>query len=211
MIIIKPKGLEYYIGIKAIKLKLNNRSIEDILELAHKIQMSFPDSVIQFFNDEYVLNQKHLVNACYYFIKSFSSNRNIASSKNIELLLYLAGNRQIKFSLKFFGIKEEILEKGVLNYCVIHKLDKISEIDAKLIAEFDSIPQKPRILERSIEKFNKVKKFFNFSDKQLEVILRSYNIKPEQTELNLENLDLFYECLNDLISEKMTLLSLEKL
>jgi tRNA threonylcarbamoyladenosine modification (KEOPS) complex Cgi121 subunit len=210
MIIIKSNGFEYYIGIYAIKLKLNNKSLEDILGSAHKIQMNFPGSVIQFFNDEFVLNQKHLINACYYSIKSFSSNRNIASSINIELLLYLACNRQIKFSLKFFGLSEEILEKEVLHYCVIDKLDKISEINTKLIAELDSIPQKPKILEQSLEKFNKVKKFFNFTDKKLEVIFRSYNIKPEHTELNLENLDIFYECLNDLISEKMTLLSLEK-
>lgn len=210
MIIIKQKDLEYYIGVKAIKLRLNNRSLEDILELTHQIQMDFPDSVIQFFNDEFVLNEKHLINACYYFIKSFSSNRNIASSKNLEFLLYLACSRQIKFSLKFFGINEEILEKGVLHYCVIHKLDKISEISTKLLVTLDSIPQKPKILEMSLEKFNKVKKFFNFTDEQLEVILRSYNIKPKETKLNQENLNLLVEGLNDLICEKMTLLSLEK-
>jgi tRNA threonylcarbamoyladenosine modification (KEOPS) complex Cgi121 subunit len=209
MMIIKSKGIEYYIGINAIKLKLDYKSIEDILVQAHKIQLSFPGSVIQFFNDEFILNQKHILIACYHFIKSFGSNRNIASSKNIELLLYLACNRQIKFSLKNFGINEEILEKRVLHYCVIHKLDNISEIEAKLTAELDSVPQKPNILDKSLERFNKVKKFFNFKDKQIDVILRSYNIKPEHTELNLENIDLFYTCLNDLISEKMALLSLE--
>ncbi len=209
MMIIKLKGIEYYIGINAIKLKLNTISLEDTLALIHKIQLSFSGSVIQFFNDEFILNQKHIVDACYHFIKSFGSNRNIASSKNIELLLYLACNRQIKFSLKNFGINEEILDKGVLHYCVIHKIDKISEIDKKLIAELDSIPQKPKILDKSLEKFNKIKKFFNIKEKQIDVILRSYNIKPEDTVLNLENLDLFYVSLNDLISEKMALLSLE--
>lgn len=209
MMIIKSKGIEYYIGINAIKSKLNTKSLEDTLALVHKIQLSFPGSVIQFFNDEFILNQKHIVDACYHFIKSFGSNRNIASSKNIELLLYLACNRQIKFSLKNFGINEETLDKGVLHYCVIHNIDIISEIDKRLLAELDSLPQKPKILDKSLEKFNKVKKFFNIKEKQINVILRSYNIKPEDTVLNPENLDLFYVCLNDLISEKMALLSLE--
>lgn len=204
------KAFNYYIGINSIKLKLNNRSLESILGTAHKIQMSFPDSVIQFFNDEYVLDQKHIVKACYFLIRSFNSKQNIASSKNIELLLYLACNRQIKFSLKYFGLNQEVLETGILHYCIIHKLDQISNIDARILAELNCISVKSKLLEKSLEKFNKIKNFFDFTDNQLEVILKSYNIKFKYSELNLENVDLFYNSLNDLICERMTLLSLEK-
>ena len=210
MINIGSNEFNYFIGINTIKLKLNIRSLEDILGTAHKIQMNFPDSVVQFFNEEYILDQKHIVNACYYLVRSLISRQNIASSKNIELLLYLACNRQIKFSLKYFGLNQEVLETGILHYCIIHKLDQISKIDARILAELNCIPVKSRLLEKSLEKFNKIKNFFGFTDNQLEVILKSYNIKFKCSELNLENIDLFYDSLNDLICERMTLLSLEK-
>ena len=210
MIKIGTSAFNYYIGINAIKLRLNNRSLDSVIDTAHKIQMNFPDSVIQFFNDEFVLDQKHIVNACYYLLRSFNSNQNIASSKNIELLLYLACNRQIKFSLKYFGLNEEVLETGILHYCIIHNFDHIRKIDARILAELNCITVKSKLLEKSLEKFNKIKDFFGFTDNQLEVILKSYNIKLKYSELNLENVDLFYDSLNDLICERMTLLSLEK-
>ena len=43
MIIIKSNGFEYYIGINAIKLKLNNRSLEDILGIDRTKGKKLPD------------------------------------------------------------------------------------------------------------------------------------------------------------------------
>jgi hypothetical protein len=110
----------------------------------------------------------------------------------------------------YFGLNEEILAKGILHYCVIHKLDHISEIHDRILGKLNCIPLESRLLKKSLEKFNKIKNYFGFTDNQIEVILKSYGIKFKSSELSLENVNLFCDCLNDLICERMTLLSLEK-
>ncbi|MCK4384112.1 MAG: hypothetical protein KAW66_12505, partial [Candidatus Lokiarchaeota archaeon] len=62
----------------------------------------------------------------------------------------------------------------------------------------------------SVDKFNRVKNYFEFNDNQILTVLRSYGYKNDILDINSLNLESLYEVLNDLICEKMALLSLEK-
>lgn len=203
-------GTDYQVMINSIEFNSVPYSLEEFLELIFQIQNKFPGSLIQFFNDKFVLNEEQVLNACYFMVRAFNSSHNISSNRNLEFLLYLACSRQIKYSLKHFGLNDELFKKGVLNYCIISSKGKIIEINNEIRDVFNCVPQKPDILRKSLEKFDNVKNFFNFSKSQLEVILNSYEAKIDFSHLENDDLDIIYRALSDLICEKMVLLSLEK-
>ncbi len=62
----------------------------------------------------------------------------------------------------------------------------------------------------SIDKFKIVKKYFEFSDNQILTVLKAYGYKNVVLDISSLNLESLYGALNDLICEKMALLSLEK-
>ncbi len=62
----------------------------------------------------------------------------------------------------------------------------------------------------SIDKLKNVKKYFEFSDNQILTVLKSYGYQNVILDINSLNLESLYRALNDLICEKMALLSLEK-
>jgi len=200
----------YFIFIKSIGLNSSPFALEEFLKLTNQVQNKHPGSVIQFFNDEYVLNQEHIFNACYFMVKAYNLNRNISSNRNLELLLYLACSRQIKYGLKFFGLNDVIFKKGELSYCVISTSREIDEIVKEMDSIFNCFPIESNILRKSLTKFNNIKEFFEISESQLKVILNSYDLNVELSDIKNVNLDFLYTALSELICEKMVLLSLEK-
>ncbi len=104
-IIINELDLKYSVGISKIQMGLNSLSLEDLFKLIEDIQKDKKGSMIQFFNDELILNSEHVFNACYFTIKAFNNGINISNQKNLEFILYLATKRQIKQSLNHFGLK----------------------------------------------------------------------------------------------------------
>ena len=118
-ITLKESNLKYYIGISQIQVGISFLNLENFIDLINNIQKSKNGLMIQFFNATYVLDLDHILNACYYTIKSFKSGTNISNQINLEFLLYLASKRQIKRSLKDFGITHSHLSSKKLNYCII--------------------------------------------------------------------------------------------
>ena len=90
----EPK-LIYKVGLSQIKSIGDENSIESIFQSINEIQSNFSGIIIQSVDNKYVLNQEHVYNACYFVQKALSMNLNISSKIHIELLLYLAANREI--------------------------------------------------------------------------------------------------------------------
>lgn len=201
---------DYYIFNRSIRLNSSPFSLDEFLKLIDQIQNKHPGTLIQFFNDKFVLNQEHVFNACYFMVKAFNLDQNISSNRNLEFLLYLACSRQIKHSLKFFGLNEEIFKNGELNYCIISSSKKIDEITKEISNVLNYVPTEPDILRKSLEKFYNVKDFFKILKSQLTVILNSYDSNIDLSDITNENLEDLYRALSELICEKMALLSLEK-
>lgn len=202
--------LNYFVGLNQIKLNNKQFELNQLIELIEELQTSYKDSIIQFFNDKYIINQGHVFTACYYVQKVFLYNINISKKANIELFLYLAANRQITPSIEAFGVSEINLEKEILNFCIISPNDNITEINKTLIKTLEAEEIYLTLNDKTIEKFNQIKNYFEINDNQIMSVLKSYGLRHEDITLMNGSLDNHFLALNDLIYEKMALLSLEK-
>lgn len=202
--------LNYFVGLNQIKLNNKKFELNQLLELIEELQTSYMDSIIQFFNDKYIIDQGHVFTACYYVQKAFLYNINISNKANIELFLYLAANRQITLSIEAFGVSDIDLEKHTLSFCIISPNENIIEINETLIKNLEADEVYFTLNEKTIEKFNRIKNYFEINDNQIMSVLNSYGLRNKDITLMNGSLDNYFLSLNDLIYEKMALLSLEK-
>jgi tRNA threonylcarbamoyladenosine modification (KEOPS) complex Cgi121 subunit len=215
-------NLNYYVGINQIYLnfesflkKMNfqkEKALNFIFNLSEDLQNKYKDSTVQFFSHDYIINQDHIFNASYFTQKAFLQNLNISNRRNIELMLYLTTKRQIKIAFKAFGINIKELEKNILTYCIISNERNIVDIIDKEIIQILNANKITLILnEFNEDKFKRIKSFFEFNDNQLNVILHSYDFKKLSKDSPKYCFDELILALNDLLCEKMALLSLEKI
>lgn len=200
----------YYVGINQIEIDKKEVQINELLGLNEIVHSQHKDTVLQFFNDRYVLNTEHVLHACYFVQKAFHDSNNILKKKNLELLLYLAANRQIKLSLEGFGVNDYNLTNKKISFCIISSEDNIKQVNIEIVRSLHSKEISLDLGNLSFDKFNRVQKYFEFSDNQILTVLRSYGYKSDKKEINSLNLERLYEVLDDLMCEKMALLSLEK-
>ncbi len=200
----------YYVGINQIEIDPKKVQINGLVELNEIVNSHHKDTFLQFFNDRYVLNPEHILHACYFVQKAFYANNNISKTKSLEFLLYLAANRQIKLSLEGFGVKDYNLLNQKINFCIISSEDNLKQVNIEINEYLHSKDINLDLGNLSFDKFDRIKKYFEFSDNQIITVLRSYGYKNDKKEINSSNLERLYEALNDLICEKMALLSLEK-
>ncbi|MFO7794845.1 MAG: KEOPS complex subunit Cgi121 [Promethearchaeati archaeon] len=205
---LEEPGLNYSIIISTLELKKNIYSLDELFRIINEIQDKFEDSIIQFFNDEYVLNNKHIFYAIYFSEKAFKQKINISNKKSIEFLLYLSANRQIKIAIQSFGIKIQNLKRGILNLCIASQKDQVREIYRELIDLINVKELKTNFNVISREKINKIRKFFEISDNQIFSILKTSNL-DKITNIHEVDPSSINDAILDLICEKMALLSLE--
>jgi tRNA threonylcarbamoyladenosine modification (KEOPS) complex Cgi121 subunit len=205
------KGLSnYFVSINQIEIDPKEVQINELLELNEMVRRQHNDTVLQFFNDRYVLNTEHVLHACYFVQKAFHDRNNILKKKNLELLLYLAANRQIKLSLVSFGVNDYNLNNKKICFCIISSEDNIEQVNNEIARSLHSKEISLDLGNFSFDKFNRVQKYFEFSNNQILTVLHSYGYKNDKKDINSFNIERLYEVLNDLICEKMALLSLEK-
>ena len=200
----------YCVGINQIEIDPKEVQINKLVELIEVIQSQHEDTVLQFFNDRYILNPEHILHACYFVQKAFYTKYNISNKKNLELLLYLAAKRQIKLSLKCFGVNDYNLRDKRISFCIISLKDNIQQVNIEINNYLHSHDLGSNLGNLSIDKFKIVKKYFEFSDNQILTVLKAYGYKNDELEIKSLSLEILYGALNDLICEKMALLSLEK-
>ncbi|TFF85453.1 MAG: hypothetical protein EU518_01115 [Promethearchaeota archaeon] len=200
--------LNYSIIISTLELKKNIYSLDELFRIINEIQDKFEDTIIQFFNDEYVLNNKHIFYAIYFSEKAFKQRINISNKKSIEFLLYLAANRQIKIAIQSFGIKIQNLKRGILNLCIASQKDQVRDIYREIINLINIRELKTNFNIISKEKISKIRKFFEISDNQIFSILNSSNL-DKITNIDEVDPSSINDAILDLICEKMALLSLE--
>jgi tRNA threonylcarbamoyladenosine modification (KEOPS) complex Cgi121 subunit len=167
----------------------------------------FKDSVVQFFKTRYILNPEHVFLACYFVQKAFYNRINISKTKNIELFLYLSAKRQIKNGLDAFGIRIEDLKMSTLTYCIISPVNNLNQINKEIFQHLSASEIEFNLELKNIEKYDTIRGFFDLSNNQINTVLKSYGIVGHQEKKELQNLVL---ALQDLICEKMSILSLEK-
>ena len=211
-------NLKYFVGINKVIFDLDyfmdiynstteKEIIDQFFNIIDNIQNQFKSSVIQFIKEKYLLNQEHLFIACYYLQKAFFYDLNISNKKQIELLLYLSGYRQISKSISTFGINFADISKGKLLYCIISPINNLKTINDKLLQILKADETELTINIQSNEKFKLIREFFKVSENQMICILKSYGIDANSSNYNLSSK---YSALYDLICERMALLNIEK-
>jgi tRNA threonylcarbamoyladenosine modification (KEOPS) complex Cgi121 subunit len=204
-------NLKIFIGLIEVNLDLKELSLSELLVLCDHIENNYKDALLQILNTNFILNTEHVFSACYYTYNAFLSNSNISKSKNIELLLYLSTKRQIKSALDDFGIN---FDKKIKQNCIIclispqNNLDIIYQ-DLKKNIKLNEISLD--LNQKSIEKFDRIKNYFDITDNQLKVITNSYKLDEKNEKTEISNLENLFLALTDLIREKMILLRLEKI
>ena len=215
---IEKLKLHFFVGINQIKMNLdefldfyNVKNEKEILDhffkLTEKIQNKHENSVVQFVKEKYILSSDHIYMACYNLQKAFQHNINISNKKKIELFLYLATNRQISKSIEAFGIDYYDLNKESSTFCIISPNDNLNSINDELLQVLKADEILLTLNSQKINKFNKIKEFFNLTENQTKIVLNSYGIQGKKEEISLNSK---YSAVNDLICEKMALLSLKQ-
>ncbi|MFX1417900.1 MAG: KEOPS complex subunit Cgi121 [Promethearchaeota archaeon] len=215
---IKVINLHFFVGINQIRLdydkfisfsNIHNKrnALDYFFAILEEIQNKNKNTIIQFIKEKYILNQDHIFTPCYYAEKSFLQKTNISNKKNIELLLYLATNRQINKSIDAFGIDNSDLKKKILTYCIISPLNNFNKINDELISALNAEQKEMTINNLTDDKINLIKEYFELSDNQINSVLKSYGIIMSSSESNLKCVK---SALYDLICEKMALLHIEK-
>ncbi len=215
-------NLKYFVGLgqihfdfdeflKSNNLKKENEVLEKFFSIIEMLQGKREDITIQFLNDRYIINQDHVFTACYFVQKAFHYNLNISNRKNMELILYLAGIRQIKKAIEAFGINNGQLKEGALTYCVITDTsDEIKVLNLKILEEFKATDISLAVNSVSIDKYQKIKQYYDFLDEQVKIVLKAHDIMENFQPLNSINAENLFFALNELVCEKMALLSIQK-
>ena len=97
-----------------------------------------------------------------------------------------------------------------ISFCLISSEDNIKQVNIEIVRSLHSKEISLDFGKLSFDKFDRIKKYFEFSDNQILTVLKSYGHKIDVLDENSLNLESLYKALNDLICEKMALLSLEK-
>lgn len=215
---IPDTNLHFFIGLTQVKVTVDNiidfrkkeseeNELKILFRLINNVQKKFNASLVQFIKNYYILNEDHIFTACYYVEKAFRQNKNISNKKNIELLLYLATNRQISKSIDGFGIDISDLNKQKLTLCIVSPKNNLNEIYEELSSVLSIEESDLTINTQTNAKINLIKKYFEFSDDQIKIVLKSYGITSNNADFSFSSTIL---AIYDLICEKMALLCVEK-
>jgi len=90
-------------GAKIISDQLN---VKEILNHVQKFAKS-ENITIQIFDATYIFGNDHIISACEHAKRAFTRGNNISDSLAIEILLYAAGEYQIKNALAKLGVKTQ--------------------------------------------------------------------------------------------------------
>jgi len=204
-----PKDqLHYFIGLGS--LITANLEFEGIFDLIELIQNKFENTTLQFFNRELILNYNHIFYAAYHTLKTFHLKRNISDKLGIEFLLYLAANRQIKKAIEYFGLTKRQINQGTIDFCIISMNSNLQIILSEMLKKITAKEKELDLDGQSYTKYENIKKYFSIDKNQIETVLKSYRLTADDKISKKNSIENLYLALEDLICEKMVLLSLEK-
>lgn len=129
-------------------------NIQNIDNFFRKIRdFSDKNSVtIQVFNADLIFGEKHLISAYEHAVRAIKQNRNTTNSLEMEILLYAAGERQLKIAIPKMGVK-----KGESNLAIIiiNKEKSFVKVIKNFLNEFN-LERRDNLLrgdENTIKKF----------------------------------------------------------
>ncbi len=200
--------LHYFVGLGS--LIITKLELDDIFNLIEIIQKRYEGLMLQFFNRKLILNYNHIFYACYHTLKTFCYKKNISNKMGIEFLLYLSADRQIKRTLENYGITTHNINQGAIDFCAISNNNNLEIVRRDLLKEINAEEIDLNLGKTSYDKYERIKEYFGINENQINTVLKSYRILVDDIKPTKTNIGHFYLALEDLICEKMVILSLEK-
>lgn len=167
-----------------------NLKIKDSIEFVKKIRENTPEDMwIQLFDASVVATWQHLFFAILNAQLGFKNQRNISKSIEMETLLYVSTQHQIKKAIKNIGVKNESSDVALI---IVAK--DIKRINSALLSISKKIKNKPneKVLEFSDYKQNRILNVFEINQNEIGAVMKENNIR---------------NAIRDIILEKMALLS----
>ena len=137
-------------NIQIIGAKGKIESVEDFLLKAHTFisdHDSKGETLLQFMKADKVLGKEHIISAIEHADRAFTRGKNISTTRSMEILVYAAGEPQIKNALAKVGLKDgceriaiiiaEGLEvESLLNHLALERDDSVLECDESKLRGF---------------------------------------------------------------------------
>jgi len=118
---------------KIIGAKGNIRNIDDFLDEIREFSRK-NNIVIQVFNADLIYGKKHLISAFEHAERAMKQKTNTTNSLEMEILLYAAGERQLKLAIPKMGFKKGKSNLAIIIFSKDKNLDKIVD---KITEEFN--------------------------------------------------------------------------
>lgn len=124
-------------GARVLKGELDKDSILNRVQTLSK-EVS---KIIQIFDSELIYGKDHIISACEHAMRAFDQGKAVSDSLAMEILLYTAGDYQIKVALDKLGVKENT--KGIAMVFINknrNEKNKFNKQFNKFCSEFDMKP-----------------------------------------------------------------------
>lgn len=159
------KDPEEYVWVSAFDVKP-----DDVELVLRSIQQKFPDVSVQLVDLDKVGGSRYLFLATFNALKSFRSGHPIARSLSMEILLYVAANRQIGEALKIAGVTAE-----TRNVAAIAEGDSKSQVleAAATLREMLKREGSDELLDKwDGKRVDHVRSVFGIGDKEIQATIR---------------------------------------
>jgi KEOPS complex subunit Cgi121 len=171
-----------------------NAKIGDVNCLISSVRKELNDvDAVQFFDARLIATWQHIYFAALNALTALKNKANISNNLAMETLLYASAQRQIKKATEMMGVKSTTKDVAVL---VVAKNQETAENAMKTVQKLISGKLNEDIIEINQDKFDRIRRFFQISD-------REFAAKLEKKELEKETLV-------DLVIEHGALLAIQR-
>jgi tRNA threonylcarbamoyladenosine modification (KEOPS) complex Cgi121 subunit len=151
----------------------------DLDTVVHAIQEKYPDIGVQFADMNKIPGSRYLLLATLNALKSFHS-KPISKSLGMEILLYIAANRQISEAIRLVGITPTS-EK--ITAILVGRTEQEATGAAELLSGIIGQEGSDKLVDSwSNERIRNVRAIFEIGSKELKATLRQNETKPQAVE-----------------------------
>jgi tRNA threonylcarbamoyladenosine modification (KEOPS) complex Cgi121 subunit len=162
-----------YVAISGFK----NAKIGDVNNFFIPVRKELSNVVaVQFFDAQLIATWQHLYFAALNALTALENKTNISNNPAMETLLYASAQRQITKATETMGIKSTTKDVAAL---IITKSQRSAENAIKIVQKLISGEPDDGIIEIDQEKFDKIRRFFHISDKELGAKLQKRGLEKE--------------------------------
>lgn len=151
---------------KIVGAKGNIQTVEDFLKKTRKYAEE-KQIILQVFNADLIFGEKHLISAFQHAKRAIERKTNTTNSLEMELMLYAAGERQLKNAIPKMGVK-----KGKSNLAFIFittnkekQKKRLDQIVEDFLKQFHLV-RDDKVLEGNMDTLKK----FGITDKEIQTV-----------------------------------------